>query len=84
MKQWKIWVNGCEAVDHGSHVDGFALALQEQAWAPAVAMLHIVAEDPRFASPTRDRFVSDPARDATRESLAGPLRAFLAERRLPR
>lgn len=81
---WVSWVNGLETVEHGAHVDGFAQALRAQGWTPAVALLTVVAEEPRFASPMRDRFVSAEAKTAISSGLSEPLRTFLAGQRVPR
>lgn len=75
---WVSWVNGLETVEHGSHVDGFAQVLSALGWTPAVALLTVVAEAPRFASPMRDRFLSPEAAAAIRSSLSEPLQTFLA------
>lgn len=81
---WVSWVNGLETVEHGCHVDGFAQALRPHGWKPAVALLTVVADDPRFAGPMRQKFISAEARTAISSSLSEPLRTFLAGRRVQR
>ena len=80
--RWHSWVNGRSTPLHGSHVDGFARALQACGWQPAIGMLHVIAHDPRYAGPTRDRYSSGAAEIAIEEALAAPLNRFCAEQGL--
>ena len=81
---WRTWVNGRGTPLHGVHRDGFADALRAVGWQPATAMLHVVTHDPRYAHPTRDKYVSPGAREAVREALTEPLDAFCRERSIGR
>ena len=48
----RSWVNGVESCDGGSHVDGLDKALTQLGWQPAVKLLHIIMEEPEYATPT--------------------------------
>ncbi|MBL8299651.1 MAG: hypothetical protein JNN30_15050 [Rhodanobacteraceae bacterium] len=78
-RRWYSWVNGRSTPLHGSHVDGFMQALDAQGWRPQLAMLHIVAHDPRYAGPTRDRYVSGSAQKTVECALREPLRQYCNE-----
>lgn len=82
--RWHSWVNGCATPRHGSHVDGFAHALKTCDWKPAIAMLHVVAHDARYAGPTRDRLALVEASEAIRAALEAPLQRYCAEHRVDR
>lgn len=81
---WLTWINGRGTPLHGVHRDGYTDALAAVGWEPASAMLHVITHDPRYAHPTRDKYVSPGARDAIREALAEPLEAFCREHRIGR
>jgi len=80
--QWHSWVNGGSTPLLGSHVEGFADALKAQGWAPAIAMLHVVAHDPRYANPARDRLALIEVRDTVRAALEEPLLRYCTEQRI--
>jgi DNA gyrase subunit B len=73
---WRTWVNGRATATHGTHRQGFVQALAQARWRPASVMLHVIAHDPAFAGPTRDKYISEPARTAVRQALNGPLDAY--------
>lgn len=77
--RWHSWVNGGSTPLRGSHVEGFADALKAQGWTPAIAMLHVVAHDARYANPTRDQLAQAEVRDAVRAALDEPLLRYCTE-----
>ena len=81
---WRTWVNGRSTLGDGTHRHGFAQALGYARWRPANVMLHVIAHDPRFAGPTRDRYVSVPARAAVRQALKEPLDIYCRAQRIGR
>lgn len=76
---WQSWVNGCETVLHGTHRLGFETLLKDKQWTPALAMIHVVANEPRYAGPTKDRMVEPAIGDAVAELLREPLRRYCME-----
>lgn len=75
---WRTWVNGGPTPLHGVHQHVFERALRALSWTPSMAMLHLVAKDPRYAGPTKDRLASADA-EGLEEVLAAALRAFALE-----
>ncbi len=51
----RTWVNGVEAVDGGSHLAGLDLALEKHGWSPAIKLLHVIMNEPKYAGPTKNR-----------------------------
>ena len=78
---WKTWVNGVETIS-GSHVNGFMNALQDAGWRPAVAAIHVVMHDPRFAGPTREKLDAPKAAAEIRTGLGPRLSEFCRTHRL--
>ena len=53
---WKSWANGVRtwySNSGGTHEDAFREALQVVGWDPAVALIHVVMQEPKYAGPTR-------------------------------
>lgn len=77
--RWQSWVNGRSTPLHGTHVDGFSQVLRAAGWEPASAMLHIIAHDPRYAGPTRDRLAVGEVCDVIRAALGDAVRGYCVE-----
>lgn len=73
---WLSWANGSSTREHGSHVDGFKKALRKAKWKPAMAMIHIVMKNPKFAGPTKGELNNPEIISSIMELLSIPLEIF--------
>lgn len=73
---FRSWANGSRTELHGTHLDGLRDALRSVRWRPAVAMIHVVMQQPEFAGPTRARVANDKVRKIVRECLKPALREW--------
>lgn len=52
---WRTFANGNQTLENGAHLTAFKRALSYCKLKPAVGMIHVIMENPRFAGPTRSR-----------------------------
>jgi len=74
--QFISWVNGGATVLDGVHVNSMKSLLSKIGWTPAVAVIHTVMHDPKFAGPSKDAFISREAGLAIEALLTVPLEEF--------
>jgi hypothetical protein len=70
---WRTWVNGALTPRHGTHQEALQAALHELDLRPHLALLHLVAREPRYAGPVKDQLHSPdlftPLYEALRDAL---------------
>lgn len=79
---WRTWCNGSMNDDHGTHREGLSDALRSVTWQPAVALIHVILHDPRYAGPTRNVLDVPEIRKVISKMLTEPLREFVAKHQL--
>lgn len=77
----RSWVNGAPTRKHGSHVNGFELALQKVAWVPEKVLIHVVTSKPGFSGRTRDELCRGEVEEIVCDSLSKPLCDYVEKNR---
>lgn len=61
----------------GTHEDAFREALAKVGWQPAVALIHVVMQEPRYAGPTRTLLKVPDKKEAMYSALLSSLEEYL-------
>lgn len=77
--QWHTWANASRTRSHGTHRSGFEKALRKVGWKPALALIHVIMRDPRYAGPTRGELDVPEFEDSLALRIQAKLREFQAE-----
>ncbi len=65
----KSWVNGWFCNEGGTHIEGMETALKKANLDPAIAMISLVLDSPRFNSPTKSRLANEDIRHEVHKQL---------------
>ncbi len=72
--QWRAFANGSSSIEEGDHLTAFQRVVAACKIQPAVALIHVILQNPRFAGPTRTKLevpeIIDPIYEALKPSLA--------------
>lgn len=52
---WKCFANGSTCIENGTHLTAFKRVVSACKLKPAVALIHVIMRNPRFAGPTRTK-----------------------------
>lgn len=82
---WKSWSNGVRTLygdTGGTHEDAFKEALQAVGWDPAVALIHVVMQEPKYAGPTKTLLDVPEKKKAMKSLLLESLSAYCETEKL--
>ena len=72
--QWRAFANGSTSIEKGTHLTALKRVVAACKIKPAIALVHVVMNNPRFAGPTRTKLdvpeILSPIYDALKPSLA--------------
>lgn len=79
--EWLTWANGIKTYytgSDGTHHDAFTKALENVNWKPSVALIHVIAKEPKYAGPTRTKLDMPEKEAALTDALTKSLKKFEA------